>query len=597
MGSIIQATQALSSEMELEELLRELLRIVEQYAGARRSVLALNENDNLIIRAHATVQPNNVQVALAVRIDDYQQVPATVIRLVKRTHEDVVIDDALQPNPHDGDPYIQAKNTRSILCTPLLEQGKLLGILYLENDLTAGAFTPDRIEVLRLISSQAAISIANATLYSKLRISMKRVARLEQERLMTKLSRFQAVIEASSDFISLISLSGELLYINQTGLSLVEHLGENYTGQSILRVFSESVADRVMRRLLPEVRERGSWTGELSLLLAPDVEVPVSVALTLVRNAQGEPTGFGMIARDISDAKRIQQELQQARDDAETANRAKGDFLAYVSHEIRTPMNAVIGMADLLLASPLDRKQSRYTKIIHDSGESLLSLINDILDLSKIEAQQQLLEFKPFSVRRCVESAMSLMVPGAMEKAITLSRNLASSVPQDVMGDENKVRQILVNLLGNALKFTEQGYISVRVEASRQRAGNGGKPNDELCTLKFSVTDTGMGIAPDRIEEMFQPYRQADASTTRKYGGTGLGLAISRQLVDNMDGEMWAESTPGKGSTFYFTIVTTMPPSAKPAFLDEDTQDNDHTALEPKPIISLDTNLANELPP
>ena len=244
--------------------------------------------------------------------------------------------------------------------------------------------------------------------------------------------------------------------------------------------------------------------------------------------------------------------LVEAKEEALGATRAKSEFLANMSHEIRTPMNGVIGFTNLLLDENLGRVQREYVNIIRTSGESLLKVINHILDLSKIEAGKIELEDEPVSVRECVEEALELMTMRAEEKDLALTHLIDQRVPEFVSGDATRLRQILVNLISNAVKFTETGEISVRVQPAT--SGNNVFDGVEDCKLHFVVSDTGIGIPSERVERMFESFEQADSSTTRKYGGTGLGLTISKEFAELMGGEIWVESVPGVGSKFHFTI-------------------------------------------
>lgn len=258
--------------------------------------------------------------------------------------------------------------------------------------------------------------------------------------------------------------------------------------------------------------------------------------------------GFGAFSfrswRDIKRGIKIQGELAHSRDDALESTRLKSEFLANMSHELRTPMNGIIGFTELTLSSDLSSEQRDNLNIVKASAESLMIIMEDILDFSKIEAGKLDLEATNFSVRDCLDGAIKSLAIRASEKNLELALDISQDVTDALVGDSGRLRQIILNLAGNAIKFTETGGVTVHVQTRAQS-------EDEVC-LQLSVTDTGIGIAKSKQALIFNSFTQADGSTTRKYGGTGLGLAISTQLVEMMGGEMWVDSEPGQGSTFHF---------------------------------------------
>jgi PAS domain S-box-containing protein len=366
-----------------------------------------------------------------------------------------------------------------------------------------------------------------------------------EEALRESEKKFRAVFETAQDSIFIKDANLRYIQVNAAMERLFGLPSCEMVGKTDEDLFGKEAGAHVQEMDLKVLA--GEIIEEVHTKPVNGIPYTFHVIKSPMRESDGKTTGLCGIARDITGRKRAEDELKKARDAAEDAARAKSEFLANMSHEIRTPLNGVIGMIGLLLDMDLTAEQLEYAKIARFSGEILLSLINDILDFSKIEARKQELETLEFDLHSTLNDTADLLAAGAHEKGLELVCMMEPAVPSLLIGDPGRLRQILVNLGSNAVKFTNHGRIVIRADLEKEEEGN--------ATIRFSVSDTGIGIPENLQEILFSPFTQVDGSTTRKYGGTGLGLAISRQLAELMGGEIGLESEVGKGSTFWFTAV------------------------------------------
>jgi len=358
-----------------------------------------------------------------------------------------------------------------------------------------------------------------------------------EQRLQESVERYTSLKKYNHDAVVSFDLQGAVINANAMAEKLT---GYNIEAELIGMKLSNLIGQNNVDRILSDALHDDSVEHDIDTLFTKDgdsIEVLTSLAPIFIN---GKNIGFYLICKDISEQKR----LVVAKESAEATNKAKSEFLAMMSHEIRTPMNGVIGMTDLLLDMNLGEEPQLYVEIIRKSGETLLTIINDILDLSKIEAGRSELQEETFDLRNCIKESLSVVSLKAEEKKLELSYSINHDVPDFIYGDADRLKQVLLNLLGNAVKFTPEGKISVSVK----------KVTNDKPILEFTVKDTGIGIPPTRLEEIFEPFSQIDSFMTRKHEGTGLGLSISRRVVEMMGGEIHADSDGRNGSTFRFTI-------------------------------------------
>ena len=401
------------------------------------------------------------------------------------------------------------------------------------------------------------ISTMSEALYRAQRRLLAEARRRSDEALRQTEERFRYLVTNSSDVISVFDAEGNILYQTPSvqrvlGIPADEFIGKNVYRDQIIhpddlqrkREFFERMLASPHELIKVECRLRtasGSWRH----------------AEAIGQNLLADATVAGIVAnyRDVTERVAVAAELLQAKENAEQANRAKDEFLANVSHEIRTPMNAIIGMTELTLDTPLDENQRQNLRTVKSSADNLLVIINDLLDFSKIEAGKMELEPMAFRLQSTLDEAIRALDVRAQRKGLKLSCTIGSDVPDAMIGDVGRIRQVLINLVGNAIKFTEQGRVTVTVELDGEAASN-----DER-RLRFAVTDTGIGIPAAKLETIFLPFEQEDTSTTRKYGGTGLGLTIAAQLVELMGGYLSVASQQGAGSSFAFSVPFKLNPN------------------------------------
>jgi two-component system sensor histidine kinase/response regulator len=361
--------------------------------------------------------------------------------------------------------------------------------------------------------------------------------------------RYHQILESALDAFVGMDSSGLITDWNAQAETTFGWLRSETTGQMLSQMI---IPDRYR-----DVHERGfrhflaSGEGpmlnkriEITALRRDGREFPVELTISAISG--GGTRRFAAFVRDITERKRSEQELLAAKETAEQSNRAKSEFLGNMSHEIRTPLNGIMGMTELALDTELTPEQREYLEMVKMSADSLRSVINDILDFSKIEAGKIDLEVIDFNLRDCLGLALKTLALRADEKGLELLCEVAPEVPEIMTGDSNRLRQVVLNLVGNAIKFTDKGEVALKVQIEAE--------DGQDCILRFTVSDTGIGIPKDKHESIFDSFSQADTSTTRKYGGTGLGLTISVRLVALMGGKIWVESEPGRGSEFYFTL-------------------------------------------
>ena len=367
--------------------------------------------------------------------------------------------------------------------------------------------------------------------------------------------KLSLVASRTDNLVIIGSPGGTIEWVNESFTRVMEYTLEEIAGRNPQSfMVGRETNPRTLQRIRAAMARGVGVSTDVVNYSKSGRKYHLHLEIQPVRSENGSLETFIAILADITSRVETEQALRRAKSEADNASRAKSEFLASMSHEIRTPMNGVIGMTSLLMETRLDHEQHDFVNTIRTSGEALLTIINDILDFSKIESGKMDLEYLPFDLSTCVEEAIDLFAMQAAAKNIELAYHLDDDVPSWIMGDVTRLRQVLVNLVNNAVKFTPGGRISVLVKRLSPSKSDTSRASE---LLEVRVRDTGIGIPPDRLNRLFKPFSQVDSSTTRKFGGTGLGLAICHRLCELMGGGIRVESEPNKGSDFIFTVSTT----------------------------------------
>ncbi|MCT7953035.1 AAA family ATPase [Ancylothrix sp. C2] len=574
-ATLMKASQAIASEIELDKLLATLMKILLENSGAETGYLILEAQGELRLEAAAAVNSTTQTNCPTTPLENL--VPLSIINYVERTRKGIIEMNAAAEGKFIHDTYINTQQIKSILCAPLLNQGQLIGIIYLENNLAPGVFTTDRLQVIQFLSIQAAISLKNARLYAQVNENQNRL-----NKFFNAIPLGIVVHNATGKVIYENTVSKQLVNLQGLPPDLLKEISDNRP------LYRAGTGQTYPLKELPLVRSlqgfqaaaddielhQGEQIIPLEITCTPifdeagNVEYAIGAFQDITQRKQAEKTLIENISleQEIIERKKVAGELERAKQAAEAANRAKSAFLANMSHELRTPLNAILGFSHLLSeASNLSKEQIEDLHIIRRSGNHLLTLINQILDVSKIEAGKMTVAEKNFDLFHLLNEVKDMFNLKANTKDLRLEIECAPSVPQYICTDQVKLKQVLINLLSNAIKFTNSGSVSVNVQTTEE--------TPTQCRISFEIKDTGVGIAPQELENVFKPFEQT-ASGQKVSEGTGLGLTISSQFVHLMGGEISVSSagfiyTPGKpitqlnqppttGTSFIFDLPVTI---------------------------------------
>ncbi|MCP4345612.1 MAG: PAS domain S-box protein [Desulfobacterales bacterium] len=529
-----EVTRRIGSLDSLDNILEIILREVMNLVRAERGFIALTDKKGEIL------SDNSVTYDISLNKNSFQEsvISHSTVRQAIQSKEKLFI----RIGENDGEDIshsIMSLELQSVMCAPLLFGDDLVGILYVDSGYQFSDFSETDQFFFTVLADLAAIAIENAKLYSRKEMFVRQL----REEIGNSEERYRLTLEAAPDPITINRLpDGCLVQVNQSFCKVFGYSEEEAVGKSVyeLNLF---VYPGDMRYIAKGIAEQREIKGFETRFRKRDGSFSDALISARFLQIAGEDC-MVMIVTDITERKKAEKELHDAKNAAEAASRAKGEFLANMSHEIRTPMNSILGFIGLVMEDQeIPKTQRSNLGIAYRSAKALLALLNKILDVGRLERGKVKLEKRVFEFACMTEDIFRDLESRAKEKELFLNLNICPKLATHFTGDSERLGQILTNLVMNAVKFSEKGGITVTVN-----------PGNQANMIHFVIEDTGIGIPPDRLSKIFEPFTQADGSSTRQFGGAGLGITISRELVELMGGKIWVESEEGKGSTFHFTV-------------------------------------------